>query len=425
MATDSAPAVIVDGYSTGNFLPAAFAKLGVGLVHVQSSAELMPTMLAPALAEDYRDNLVCQDVGAIASTADALAALHPVAVLAGQEPGVPLADALSERLGLATNGTTHSLARRDKYRMIETLRAAGIRCADQYKGPTPAEIAGWAARTGYPVVVKPLSSASTDNVHICRDAAETTAAAATVLGSTDIFGARNAEVLVQSFLSGTEYIVDTVSAARRRYACGVWEYEKTITPAGKRIYDRDVLLDPDADPVPELIAYVDDVLAALGIRHGPAHAEVIMTPAGPALVEIGARVNGNMNPGFHDRCLGVNQADLTALAYVRPGEFGREYAGRVYRKRRDAVVHSTATHQDGIVESIDQAAVDKIAALPTVHLVSVKLKPGSRIRPTVDLLTSPLRIFMVGDDAAALRADHQAIADLKDLVYRVAPAEPS
>jgi biotin carboxylase len=418
MAVNTNTVVVVDGYSTGNFLPAAFARLGVDLVHVQSSAALMPTMLPPALARDYRANLVCADESAVEPTVAALAALRPVAVLAGQEPGVPLADTLSERLGLATNGTTHSLAKRDKHRMIETLRAAGLRCAAQHKAGSPADIVDWATANGYPVVVKPLSSASTDHVYICRDAAETAAAAVSVLGSTDIFGACNTEVLAQSFLEGTEYIVDTVSADGRRYACGVWEYEKTTTPAGKRIYDRDVLCDPASEPATELIAYVDDVLAALGIRHGPAHAEVIMTPAGPALVEIGARLNGNMNPGFHDRCMGANQADLTALAYVRPDEFTRRFAGRVYDRRHEAVVHNTATALDGIVESVDQTVVDKVSALPTVHLVSVKLKPGNRIRPTIDLLTSPLRIFMVGDDAA-LRADHRAIADLKDLIYRV------
>lgn len=43
-----------------------------------------------------------------------------------------LADVLPERLGLATNGTRHSAARRDKYEMAETLRDAGLRCAGRY-----------------------------------------------------------------------------------------------------------------------------------------------------------------------------------------------------------------------------------------------------------------------------------------------------
>ncbi|MFJ4186384.1 ATP-grasp domain-containing protein [Kitasatospora sp. NPDC089509] len=429
MASDSPPAhpvktaVIVDGYSTGTFLPPAFARLGVDVVHVYSSAEPMATMLQPDPGA-YREHFSCPDATAFETTVEALRALGPVAVLAGQEPGVPLADALSESLGLATNGTALSAARRDKYEMIEALRRAGVRCADQYKSGDPQALADWAEQAGtYPVIVKPLSSASTDHVYRCHDTAEVLAAARAVLGSTDIFEQRNSEALVQSFLEGTEYIVDTVSVAGERYVCGVWEYEKEILPNGKNIYDLDVLLSPDAHPVPELIAYVDTVLQALGIEHGPAHAEVIMTPQGPALVEIGARLNGNMNPGFHDLCLGANQADLTALAYARPEEFTRRYAGRVYSPRAAAAVHSTRTELSGLVESVDRAAVDRIEALPSVHLVGVKLGPGKLISPTVDLLTSPLRIFLTADDMERIRADHRAIQTLKNDVYKVAEDE--
>ncbi|HET9138977.1 ATP-grasp domain-containing protein [Actinophytocola sp.] len=408
-------AVIVDGYSTGNFLPAAFARLGVRVVHVQSTPELMPTMLLPNL-ESYVDNLVCRDVDDMVAT---LRDYAPVAVLAGQEPGVPLADLLSERLGLASNGSALSAARRDKYRMIETVRAAGLHCAAQFKSAEPAAIVDWAVRHGrYPVVVKPLSSASTDNVYICRDAGEVAAAAARVLAARDIFDLANTEALVQSYLSGTEYIVDTVSVAGRRYVCGVWQYEKTMLPTGRNIYDKDVLQDPSAFPVPDLIGYVDGVLAALNIAHGPAHAEVMMTPDGPALVEIGARLNGNMNPGFHDVCLGANQADLIALAYARPAEFTQRYAGRIYTRRQDAIVHNTATTLDGEIAGVDQAVVDTISALPTVHLLNVKLAPGRRMRPTADLLGSPLRIFMTGG-RAAMHADYAAIQGLKDRVYRL------
>ncbi|MGW5049835.1 ATP-grasp domain-containing protein [Actinokineospora sp. NPDC004072] len=417
MPTAASPvAVIVDGYSTGNFLPSAFARLGVRVLHVQSTPELMPSMLGPAL-DEYIGNIVCPDAESIDATVDELRAYHPVAVLAGQEPGVPLADALSERLGLASNGSALSPARRDKHHMIEAVRAAGLRCADQLRAGDPDALVAWAEQRGdYPVVVKPLSSASTDNVFICRDAAEVRAAAETVLAAKDIFDLPNTEALIQSYLSGPEYIVDTVSVDGKPYVCGVWRYVKTVLPNGKNIYDKDVLCAPDAEPVPQLISYVTEVLAALGIRTGPSHAEVIMTADGPAIVEVGARLNGNMNPGFHDRCLGANQADLIALAYARPDEFRERYAGRVYTKRMDAMVHNTATTLSGEVVGVDQPVVDKIAALPTVHLVSVKLGPGKRLKETVDLLSSPLRIFMVGDPAE-LAADHAAIQTLKDQVY--------
>jgi hypothetical protein len=166
MTEDVPPvAVIVDGYSTANFLPDAFARLGIAVVHVQGSAELLPLLLPPDLSR-YRENLVCPDEVGLEATVARLKHLDPVAVLVGQEPGVPLADALSERMGLPTNGSARSAARRDKYQMIETLRAAGIRCARQLRTADPDEAVAWAG-TAYPVVVKPLSSSSTDNVFIC------------------------------------------------------------------------------------------------------------------------------------------------------------------------------------------------------------------------------------------------------------------
>jgi hypothetical protein len=54
-----------------------------------------------------------------------------VAVIAGSEPGVELADKLSHRLRLRTNGEELSAARRNKYLMGEAVRAAGIRAVKQ------------------------------------------------------------------------------------------------------------------------------------------------------------------------------------------------------------------------------------------------------------------------------------------------------
>ncbi|MGW5049840.1 ATP-grasp domain-containing protein [Actinokineospora sp. NPDC004072] len=410
-------AVLVDAYTSGNFLPPAFDRLGVDVVHVQSTPELMASMMAPDLRA-YRANLVCADP---AETAARLAAEHrPIAVVAGQEPGVPLADELSERLGVATNGTALSSARRDKYDMIEALRAAGLHCADQLRTDNAEAVVAWAEQRGaYPVVVKPLASAATDGVAVCANAQEARKAAEAVLGSETIYYEVNREVLVQSYLAGTEYVVDMVSVDGRRYTCGVWEYRKRLLGT-HNIYDREVVLPESASPVPELIAYVDAALTALGIQHGPTHAEVIITPEGPALVEVGARLAGNMHPGFHDHCLGANQADLTALAYARPQEFLERYADRTYTKGREASVYTAPTELDGVVAEIDQAVVAEIEALDSVYGLNVKIKPGGRIRPTVDLYTSTLRVFMHGEREDDVIRDYHRIQELKDRVYRLA-----
>ncbi|MFC7760332.1 hypothetical protein ACFQY4_21615 [Catellatospora bangladeshensis] len=83
--------MLVDAYTSGQYLPPEFAALGAELVHVQSTAELMPSMPAPDLSV-YRENIVHED---LVKTVAQLAPYRPVCVMAGQEPGVLLADELA------------------------------------------------------------------------------------------------------------------------------------------------------------------------------------------------------------------------------------------------------------------------------------------------------------------------------------------
>lgn len=133
-------------------------------------------------------------------------------------------------------------------------------------------------------------------------------------------------------------------------------------------------------------------------------------------MEIAARTNGNSHPEFHNACMGANQADLVAMAAVRPGAFVEEFSGKVYRKQAEAMVHNTTTELAGEVGEVDQDAVAAISSLETVFRVSVKLSAGERIRPTTDLSTSPLRIFMTGSPEA-LQRDCRRIQEIKDQVF--------
>ncbi|WP_242903425.1 ATP-grasp domain-containing protein [Actinomadura terrae] len=402
-------AVLVDASSIGSFLPSAFDRLGVDVVHVRS------TIAGTGLAA-YRPSLLCADP---AATAARLAALDPIAVGAGQEPGVPLADELSERLGLPTNGTALSAARRDKFEMTEALRRAGVRCAEQVRASNAPEAVAWAeSRGAYPVVVKPLASSGTDGVEICADADQVRDAAETVLRSRTVYGEPNTAVLVQSYLAGTEYVVDMVCCRGARYTCGVWRSQKRLLGT-RNAYDLELLVAPDEDVVADLIPYVGSALDALGIDHGPAHAEVIVTPDGPTLIEAGARLASHLDPGFHDECLGGNQAALTALAYTSPETFLRDRAGRRYTRLLAAGVYATPTTQDGVVARIDWTVVKQIENLPGVYGVLLKLREGDRIRPTVDLRTSTMRVYLRAETDEAMMRDYRLVQDLKDHVFQL------
>ncbi|WP_269858147.1 ATP-grasp domain-containing protein [Streptomyces sp. RPT161] len=415
MPVNGPVAVIVDGYYNAAALPPAFARRGVSVVHVQSTPEPIPSWTPPDPAA-YQENIVHTDDE---STVAQLKAYDPLCVIAGQEPGVPLADSLSERLGLPTNGSRLSDARRNKFAMAEALRAAGVRSAAQFQSDRADAVVRWAeARGDHPVVVKPLSSCNTDGVVICSTLEEVRRAAEQLLAGRDSFGLRNTKVLVQEYLDGDEYIVDTVSRDGQHFVSSVWKYEKNLVN-GKNLYDKDILLRPDEPPVPELTRYVRTVLDALDIRHGAAHSEVKMTSAGPVLVETGARISGGMLPSLHDECLGQNQADLVAMAFAEPERFLERYGAGTYRPRRPAMGYTVATTADGIVRAIDEDVVARINTLPTVHRTVLNLAPGQRIRPTVDLATCTMRVYLTGRTQEEILADYARVRALKDSVYQV------
>lgn len=423
MRTDNPVVALVDAYGTGRHLRAAFAGLGADVVHVASTPRPMAGMKAPDLSA-YAASLVCADP---LRTAAELAELRPVAVLAGQEPGVPLADTLSELLHLPTNGSALSAARRDKYLMIEAVRKAGLHCAEQFMSDDPGALAAWARSRGDgPVVVKPLAASGSQGVAICAGPAEVRRAAEAILDTTTMYGETNTSVLAQSYLAGTEYIVDSVSAGGRRYLCGVWRKDERARDGrggNPLVHHRNVLVAPDDPVVDALVAYTHRALDALGIELGASHAEVMLTADGPALVEVGARLNGVLNPAFDARCCGAEQAAVTALAYLRPEEFLVRFGGRRYRRRQAAYVFHGATDRHGTVAGVDPAALAALEAVESVHTVTVKAGAGQRLRPTVDLPSSPVTVHLTNAAASALERDYAHAAVLaRDLFRLTAPA---
>ena len=81
--------------------------------------------------------------------------------IAGGEAGVDAADALSERLGVPSNGTEGGYAnRRDKRVQQDLVRAAGMRAVRQACGSTFGEVEGFLMSESFPVVSVLLSSSS-------------------------------------------------------------------------------------------------------------------------------------------------------------------------------------------------------------------------------------------------------------------------
>jgi hypothetical protein len=171
--------LVVDPYSTGCLVAMEIAKRGHPIVAIWTKGfnpEMKTHVPPPArdlvyLAEidDVEpwdlDDLISavRDVASGIATSAGRPPDHYVVsgCIAGGEAGVDAADALSERLGVPSNGTEGGYAnRRDKRVQQDLVRAAGMRAVRQACGSTFGEVEGFLMSESFPVVSVLLSSSS-------------------------------------------------------------------------------------------------------------------------------------------------------------------------------------------------------------------------------------------------------------------------
>lgn len=405
--------VIVDAFSTGRLLAAAWHETH-DILHVRSTQELPAAFANSAPAALFERDFTA-DVG-FSSLCTALRQRRPAAVVCGSEFGVEYADRLAQALGLPGNDPASSAARRDKHRMAARLAAVGIpatigyRCAD-------ADAAEQAYRRlgGRDAVVKPTDSAGSDDVYFCASAAEVCARTSSILGRTNLMQKRNAHVLVQERLTGTEYVVNSVSADGRHFVTDVWRCHKRVVD-GRPVYDYEALVTPDDPALDVIYPYIRTALTGLDVVWGPAHSELIVTAHGPRLLETGARISGLANPHALDLCTGRNQVALSKQVYLDPEAVGR-LTGSRYALGRHALCVNLIAPDDGQLDADHlQRRLDSLLSFE-----SLRLRTEGRVNKTIDLNSSPGVVFLVHPEPAQLAADYQALREIERTTYRPAP----
>jgi len=403
-------AVVVDAYSTGARLAPRFHAAGLDVVHVQSSAQPPDFYLRALKAEDFVANVV--HAGDVEATAEQVARFDPAFVVVGSEPGVLVSDALSERLGLPSNGTALSAARRDKHLMAQALRRAGVRAIEELKTGDAEEAVAWAVKRGdWPVVVKPVDSAGTDGVALCETPDAIRAAFAETIGKPNALHGANEQLLVQELLRGTQLFTDSISWDGIHHVSECWRDNKRRL-GDAFVYDYEELLDPRGEQQDQVIPYVHSVLDALGIKYGPAHTEVMLTDTGPVLVECGARMHGSVRDDIIDRCT-PSHVTVTVDAYLDPASVERR-AKTGYTLRAASYCVMLISHQEGRI--VAEAGMKEVEQLESFAGTISMAQPGDTITPTVDLFSCPGIIYLIHPDRTVLQRDYERIREIEQTI---------
>jgi biotin carboxylase len=281
----------------------------------------------------------------------------------------------------------------------------------------PKEALHAAKELGSRVVVKPAASAGAEDVYFCRELDAVSSAFGRVQGKTNALGDLNREVVIQELLEGDEYIVNTVSANGVHRVTDIWRCEKILMPGYGKLSALEELLPFEGAEQATLTCYVHRVLHAVGILHGPAHIELIMTRSGPRLMEVAARLQGAVDPSALTAALGTTHIDQTVDAYIDPYGFASRALIPYELKQRVFRVF-VICHRTGQLLSIP--GIPKLQSLSSFFAAVFYKQPGTRIAQTIDYFTSPGLVHLVHADRFRLQRDYVSLRALeKDGLFEI------
>lgn len=411
--------VVVGGYSSGADIAPEARALGVGtIIHIHPASKIPAALEHSFNARDYNHDLVYR--GKLSELIESLQKHGQIdAVYAGTETGVELADRINEALELKGNPTSLSHARRNKWEMHQRLKQLGLPSIRDLKSKDLNEILAWidspqGNEGAYPVVVKPIDGAGTQGVYICYDRKQVISAFKSLIGTKNVLDIPVNEVLVQEYLAGEEYVVNTVSRDGKHVVGEIWHYNKRKTPRPdggfSNIYLFDELQAFNGPLAKELLPYAKQVLDALGFEQGPAHMEIMLTKRGPVLIEVGARLMGGHSYVAARAATGTSPLDLMIKSRVAPEEFERAAVDGAIQRKKFVRNVQLISKQSGTITKVNYTEEKMRELLPSFAGMSIA-GVGEPLSPTVDLVTAPGSMWLISDSAAALERDYKLFRD--------------
>ena len=281
------------------FSPAAspMIEAALRLTHIRLAVVAQQPLaeLAPAMGSQLVAHWQVADVTnaeQLAGAVSAIAGAHGAVArcfAAYEQCQLPLAQ-VRERLGIPGLPAAAAHSFRDKARMKNVLRAAGVPVARHQLVHDPADARRFVNEVGFPIVVKPPAGAGAKATERVRTVAELEQVLQRYAPSA------HDPMLAEEFLRGTEHSLETVSINGH----AVWHSLTRYAPTPLEVLETPwiqwtVLLPREVDDpaYADIRAVGDRALRALGMTTGVSHCEWFRRPDGSVAVsEIAARPPG-------------------------------------------------------------------------------------------------------------------------------------
>jgi biotin carboxylase len=283
------------GYQIRSFGHAA-ETLGVQLVCVSDRCDrLDDPWWDHAIPVRFHD-----DMRSIETVVAACGATAPDGIIAvGDRPAV-LAAHLARAFGLPGHPPAAAVVSRNKLLTRQALRAAGLPTPSFESVPIQCDTSEVAARVSYPAVLKPHALSGSRGVMRVNTPEECTAGfdrLRRLLGSPDVRGERDEaheQALIESFIPGAEYAVEGVLDHGSFRMLAIFDKPD---PLDGPFFEETIYVTPSSAPAEVqrgMAAAVADAARAIGLHHGPVHAECRVNHGTVYVLEVAARPIGGL-----------------------------------------------------------------------------------------------------------------------------------
>jgi len=273
--------LIVDVALTGNSLAYEFVKRGCRVINIYSSKKTFQKLYKSLNNTMYDTCLIYESDEQISAE---LEKYNIICCLPGSDYGISLSNHLTELFHFGVNNKLIS----DRFEVLCTIGEPATDnnfdvFLNQYKK----------------CVVKPkVSYGGYDRVSVVES----------------LDGIDTTDMFMMPYITGDEYVVDTVSFNGKHKLVSVWKYAKANGFWREKI----VLLDCNGNEelIQQLYDYTNNMLNMVNYVTGACHVEIIIENNVPKLVEANFRIHGHLDYASSFKILAEPQIQLTADAYL-------------------------------------------------------------------------------------------------------------
>ena len=302
-------------------------------------------------------------------------AVHGV-IAVGDRPAY-IASLAAARLGLPFSPPEAVAVCRNKNEARRRFAAAGLPVPIFFRVPVTAGPTAAGARAPYPCVLKPLGLSASRGVILARNAREFTDAFERIAGILESPDVRQTEeeqdryIQVESFIPGREFAIEGIVTGGTLRVHAIFDkpddmngpfFEETIYTTPSRECESTQCL---------LVTATETAVRALGLTHGPIHAEMRRNADGVWMLEVAARPIG----GLCAKSLRFNgETSLEELILLHA--IGRDISAAI-REPQAAGVYMIPVPENGIYRGV--SGTDEAAAVPHISSVDITAKEGQRV----------------------------------------------